>query len=152
MRATGPKESFMSNRLTFRLPMALLLLGGALAMSPSFAAPALSKADMLARYQGERAKCNKGETLQSRHDCLYEAESAYRDAKLGRLDVSGVPYAENQQMRCDVHKSAEARSACEARMQGEGTISGSAATGGIFRELTMRQVGDEKPVPVEAPR
>jgi hypothetical protein len=128
-----------------RLPLALLLLGAACAAS---AAP---NADALARYNKERAACTNGQSLQNRHDCLREAEAAYAELRRGRLDEVGTPDARNSLMRCDVH-SGDERIACVARMQGQGSASGSAASGGILRESTLRRVGDEPPVVVEPRR
>ena len=67
------------------------------------------------------------------------------------LEPDGSPDARNALMRCDVHTGDE-RMACLARMQGEGRSSGSAATGGILRESTVRRVGDDPPVIVEPRR
>jgi len=39
----------------------------------------------------------------------------------------------------------EDRADCEARMRGQGTTSGSAAPGGIYRELVTRTVGPVEP-------
>jgi hypothetical protein len=125
-----------------RLSLALLLLGAA------FAASAAPNADALARYNKERAACTNGQSLQSRHDCLREAEAAYAELRRGKLDEAGAPDARNSLMRCDVH-SGDERMACLARMQGRGSASGSAASGGILRESTVRRVGDEPPVVVE---
>jgi hypothetical protein len=135
----------MCKRLILRLPLALLVLGGAVAAS---AAP---NAEALARYQKERAACTQGQTQQSRHDCLREAEAAYAELRSGKLDEVGTPDARNAVLRCDVHTGDE-RLACLARMQGQGSTSGTAATGGILRESTVRRVGDEPPVVVEPRR
>ena len=137
----------MFKRLVTRLPLALFLLGSA----PVFAAGAPANAEMQARYNKERAACTNGESLQSRRDCLREAEAAYAELRRGRLEGADASEARNAQMRCDVHKGDE-RIACLARMQGEGSTSGSAATGGILRESTLRRVGDEPPVVVEPRR
>jgi hypothetical protein len=138
----------MSARLIARLPLPLallLLLGGA---SVASAAP---NAEALARYKQERAACTQGQTQQSRHDCLREADAAYAEVKRGTLDASGPADARNSLVRCDVHTGDE-RLACLARMQGQGSTSGSAASGGILRESTVRRVGDEPPVVVEPKR
>jgi hypothetical protein len=135
----------MSKRLISRLPLALLLLLGA------GAANTAPNADAQARYQKERAACTQGQTQQSQRDCLREAEAAYAELRRGKMDEVGTPDARNSIMRCDVHTGDE-RLACLARMQGQGSTSGSAATGGILRESTVRRVGDEPPVVVEPRR
>ena len=139
----------MSHALISRL--ALLLLGGAIGIAPAFAAGTGANAEMQARYAKERAACTNGESLQSRHDCLREAEAAYAELRRGKLETGVASDARNALMRCDVHQGDE-RLACLARMQGEGRTSGSAATGGILRESTVRRVGDEPPVIVEPRR
>ena len=136
----------MSKRLVSRLAPALFLLGAASA----FAAGAPANAEMQARYNKERAACTNGQSMQSRRDCLREAEAAYAELRRGKLEGTDAPDARNARMRCDVHKGDE-RIACLARMQGEGSTSGSAASGGILRESTLRRVGDAPPVVVVEP-
>jgi hypothetical protein len=107
---------------------------GALLVSIVAAAAAGDLAEPQARYQQERAICMNGQSHQDRATCLREADAALAESKRG--DLSGGPdrYEQNQLMRCEFHP-AEDREFCLRRMRGEGTISGSVESGGIYREL-----------------
>jgi hypothetical protein len=109
---------------------ALLFAGGAVA-SP------LSEAQAL--YKQERAACMNGTSNQDRATCLKEAGAALGEAKRNALGASNSDsLARNRMARCDALPAAE-RDDCALRMQ-HGTMSGSAAQGGILREI-------ERPVP-----
>ena len=120
-----------------RLAGALLTLGVALGSSSALAA---DKSEALARYQQERAVCMGGQSNQDRATCLKEAVNAYNEAKHGRLDDGAAQYQLNEQRRCE-RLPDEDRHDCVARMQGQGTTSGSVSSGGIYRELVTREVG-----------
>jgi len=119
---------------------ALLGVPAALAVQPS---------DAQTRYQAERAACDSGQLHQDRTACLREAGAALEEARRGRLDDGRAQYQQNAVMRCNV-LPAEERSACHARMQGQGTTRGSVAEGGIYRELVTRETGPESsPTPAQ---
>lgn len=116
----------------------LLLCAGvclaAFAARPVHAAP---DQDARARYQHERTACLDGASGQSRRDCLREAGAALAEARSGTLVSPGTPdYDANRLARCQALQGDE-HDACVARMEGEGTVSGSVAGGGILRELTV---------------
>jgi hypothetical protein len=124
----------MNPRLTHAfvgVASALLAATGALAAPPS---------EAQARYQAERAACDGAHAYQDRATCLREAGAAYEEAKRGRLADGSAQsqYQQNALMRCNGLPPDE-RSACQARMQGQGTTSGSVAGGGIHRELVIRE-------------
>ena len=130
------------NRRQLSRPMwALLLLGAAIGSGSALAAGktgATGTTDAAARYQQERAVCLSGQSSQDRATCLREASAAFAEAKRGALDDGSAAYERNARERCN--KLAEAdRNACIARMQGQGTTSGSVAAGGIYRELVTRE-------------
>ncbi|HJW10258.1 MAG TPA: hypothetical protein VJ598_00640 [Albitalea sp.] len=129
-----------------RLAGALLTLGVALGSSAALAA---DKTGALERYQQERAVCLSGQSNQDRATCLKEATNAYDQAKHGGLDNGPVPYQLNQLKRCE-RLPDEDRRDCVARMEGQGTTSGSVSAGGIYRELVTREVG-EPPAAEPAP-
>ena len=108
----------------------------------------VSKAELgqaLAAHKDSVAKCRSGQTNQSRTDCLREADNALQTARLGGHDDAGASHASNRRLRC-APLPEDQRADCMARMSGAGTTSGSAATGGIIRELVT-------PVPAaSAPR
>ena len=96
--------------------------------------------DARAQYQQDRADCLTGRTAEDRATCLKEAVNAYNEAKHGRLDDGPTQYQLNEQKRCE-RLPDEDRHDCVARMQGQGTTSGSVSSGGIYRELVTREVG-----------
>ena len=118
--------------------LAMLVTAAALAATPAVAAPSTASSDMLAQYQQERAMCTSGKSNQDRATCLREAGAAYAEARRGGLDVAGSSPADNQRKRCEPLTGDE-RSACLARMQGQGSTSGSAQSGGMLRELVTRE-------------
>jgi hypothetical protein len=69
-----------------------------------------------------------------RATCLREAGAALQEAKRGRSGDAQGAYERNRLLRCD-RLAAEEREDCLRRMRGEGTVSGSVESGGIYREL-----------------
>ena len=129
--------------LFFRIvrPVATVLaLGAAMASAPALAARNAAMADAHAQYEHERAVCMSGHSNQNRATCLKEAGAAYAEAKRGALSNGAMPGSGNETKRCE-RLPDDDRQACMARMRGQGTTSGSAAAGGIYRELVTRQVG-----------
>jgi hypothetical protein len=118
--------------------LALLLLCAGLASGATSAAPAVS--DARARYEQERAVCLSGQSSQDRATCLREAGAAYADAGKRNADESAAQNQKNATKRCDALPDPDRRD-CMARMQGQGTTSGSVAGGGITRELVTREAG-----------
>ena len=119
-----------------RSAWAWLTLLAALGCASALAADKTGPADALARYQQERAVCTSGQSNQDRATCLREAGAAFAEAKRDGLGDGAAPYARNAGQRCDRLPDGDRR-ACVARMQGQGTTSGSAAAGGIYRELVL---------------
>ncbi|MDO8653603.1 MAG: hypothetical protein Q7R66_15575 [Undibacterium sp.] len=109
-------------------------------LSTSFGATAAiaagSSSDANARYQAERAVCNSGESNQDRATCLKEAGAALKESKMGRLNSSQDAYKQNALIRCNA-LPANDRDACQRRIEGEGTTSGSVRDGGLLRELVV---------------
>lgn len=118
--------------------LALLILGGALASAAVLAISKTESADALARYQQERTVCTSGQSNQDQATCLREAGAAYAQAKQGGLGDDPAQHKANASKRCERLPDADRRD-CMARMNGHGTTSGSAASGGIYRELVTRE-------------
>jgi len=97
------------------------------------------------RYQQERAVCLSGQSHQDRTTCLSEAGAAFAEAKRGRLDDGNTQFELNALKRCAALPEGD-RPACVARMQGQGSTSGSVAGGGILREIVTTE-----PAPPPAP-
>jgi hypothetical protein len=129
----------MTTRLT-QLGRALAIgaVSAALGATAALAADASRRSDAEARYQQERAACTSGQSHQDQATCLREAGAALEEARRGRLDDGQAAYQQNALIRCNA-LPAEERSACHARMQGQGVTRGSVAEGGIYRELVTRE-------------
>ncbi|MGV8891470.1 MAG: hypothetical protein ACOH2K_00680 [Burkholderiaceae bacterium] len=126
------------NRKAIRLSaLAMFALGSAFATTAAMAASNASDAN--ARYQAERAMCNSGQSYQDRATCLREAGAALQESKKGRLGsgkgTDGM-YKQNALIRCNA-LPADDREACQRRIEGEGTTSGSVRSGGVLRELVV---------------
>jgi hypothetical protein len=115
-----------------------IALAAALCSANAYAADKAAAAEARALHQKEVAVCNSGQSNQDRVTCLYEADSAYAQDQRGGLDDGRAAYGSNATQRCQALRGDERR-ACSARMQGQGTTSGTAAEGGIYRELVTRE-------------
>lgn len=94
-------------------------------------------ADIQAQYLRDRTACVNGTSNESKTTCLQEAGAARQAAMAGKLtSIDASQLQRNRERRCDAHTGAD-REDCLQRMRGEGTQSGSAEQGGIFRELTV---------------
>jgi hypothetical protein len=111
--------------------LALVLITGLLSSLPALAA---NSAEMASLYRQERSDCMNVQAPADRKACLQDATAAYAENKRGGLADVMPTYAQNALRRCDA-LSADERTACLARMEGQGTTSGSVASGGIYREL-----------------
>lgn len=109
-----------------------LALFTACALPPSSARGANDdkRNEIEARYQRERAACDKS---QDRAACLREAVAAHDAAKRGQLDDVQPDYEQNALARCAALPEVE-REVCRRRVRGEGEARGSVAGGGIYRE------------------
>lgn len=110
------------------LALATLALAGVAGAAPTAAEAA---------YRVDRTACLDGSSQQERSNCLREAGAALAEARRGRLgSANDATFAANAIKRCAVHTAADARLACERLAAGEGSSTGSAASGGILRSLT----------------
>ena len=107
------------------------MLRGALAtalvvcsMQAFAAGSAASQAEQ--RYRQDLAFCNSGKSTQSAETCIREAHSARQEARR----------ADNARLRCAAHEGLD-KSACEARMRGEGETEGSVGAGGVLRKSVI---------------
>ena len=112
--------------------LALLVMCTAFAASRAMAAGGASDAN--ARYQAEKTACTSGRSNQDSATCLKEAAAALAESRKGGLDRQHGDYAQNALSRCDAQPEDE-RDACQRRIQGEGTTSGSVDAGGLLREV-----------------
>ncbi len=129
--------------------LALSILAAALSLG---ATAALAADAGTSTYQQERAACLNGQTHQDRATCLKEAGAARGEARRGRLTDNASAHEQNALMRCRALPAAD-REDCVRRVRGEGTVSGSVGTGGIYRETTTTIVEPqpESAQPMPAP-
>ena len=126
------------NRRSLAMQVAVLGLSAAGALLSAGAASAADStpAEARARYVKERANCLAGTSNQDRATCLEEAGAALQASRRGSLDDSSFnQQAQNSLRRCDALPGGD-REDCIRRMRGEGVVSGTAAEGGIYREIT----------------
>jgi hypothetical protein len=90
--------------------------------------------DASGSYQQEVQACLSGKTQQDQATCLREARNAQAEKKRGLLDNAGARFEANAAARCDV-LTGEDKAACQARMMGFGSTTGSVAGGGLLREV-----------------
>ena len=100
----------------------------------SSATPVGIELDASGQYESEVRACMSGRTGADQATCLKEARNAQADRKRGRLDDAGSRFQANARARCNA-LGGEEKAACEARMMGYGTVSGSVAGGGVLREV-----------------
>ena len=111
---------------------ALLALGAQAQTAPG--ETATTGIDATGNSQSELAACNNGTSQQSRQTCMTEVESARAAKRAGQLGNSGNEFDANALQRCDVLQG-EDKIACQARVSGLGTSSGSVAGGGTIRQI-----------------
>ncbi len=105
--------------------------------------------DASGSYQQEVNACMTGKTQQDQATCLREARNAQSDKKRGVLDNAGAQFESNAATRCNV-LTGEEQAACQARVQGYGSTSGSVAAGGVLREVeTVVLPAGQKSVTIE---
>ena len=90
--------------------------------------------DASGSYQQEVNACMTGKSQQDQATCLREARNAQADKKRGTLDNAGTEFDANAATRCNV-LTGEEQAACQARVQGFGSTTGSVAAGGVLREV-----------------
>jgi hypothetical protein len=112
------------------------LIGMALLATVCIGAQAESAQGLRQRvYQQDRQLCLSGQSHQSQQTCLREAGAARQQNMAAQTQASAEQMEANALQRCQAF-SGDARQSCVSRMQGQGSVQGSAAAGGILRELT----------------
>jgi hypothetical protein len=133
---------------------ALFATAPVLAASQDASASATSSSSAQARYERERARCLSGQSQEDQKTCLREAGAALQAARNHQLtSESPEQLAANARQRCDPLPPDDKKD-CLARMNGEGTVSGSGAGGGILRELVTVVPGvqpESAPPPAAGP-
>ena len=115
--------------------VAQALLCASFCMHAQAQKPAQPQDELTARYQEDLAECEAQKATQDLAACRLEARNALAEAKRNLLsDTTANLFEKNQFKRCRVFKGDD-REACEARVRGEGSSSGSVQSGGILREV-----------------
>lgn len=107
-------------------------------------AGAQDRSEKLRRYEADRQACLKGQTNQTTDACLKEAKALLEERPGATPSLSAEQLQRNAMARCDALTGDE-RTACVARIRGEGAVSGSVAGGGILREIVITE--PVKPAP-----
>lgn len=128
----------------FKRPLwALLSLSAILCAAPALAEGTSGSADSNARYQRDAAACRSAPQGTDKAACLREAGAVRESKDRVGMDPDPGRFTRNALKRCEALPEPDRRD-CVARIQGNGTTSGSVAGGGLLRELTTR---DEVAVP-----
>ena len=113
------------------------------------ATPPLTPVAAQARYERERERCLAGRSQEDQKTCLREAGAALQAARQHQLTTdSPDQLAANARQRCDPLPPDDKKD-CLARMNGEGTVTGSIAGGGLLRELVTVVPAPAQPAPVQ---
>lgn len=124
------------NTVGLRQGISLFGLSALLAVSAASAqvASGTTGIDTSGNTQREKAACHNGMTQQDFVTCMREANNAAADKRSGKLDNAGGQFDANALKRCEV-LSGDDQIACEARIMGYGSTSGSVAGGGVVRQV-----------------
>lgn len=86
----------------------------------------------------------------ARDNCLSEASTRRASTRPSAPSENPEQLARNALLRCEPLRGTD-RTDCVARMQGQGTTTGSVADGGIYRELVTIEVGEVPAIEPAAP-
>jgi hypothetical protein len=115
-----------------------LAAGGLPALAAPPAARGTEPSAASSRYQHDQQRCMRLRAPEERANCLKEANAVRADTHPNQVDPDPGRYARNALERCKPLREPD-RSDCVARIQGQGSTSGSVAGGGIYRELVTRE-------------
>ncbi len=139
---TGPPFNTSARKTSFVRLAGLLLVAPMLMPLPTLAAtPSPAGA-----YQRDIARCMRIAIHGERANCLSEASTAHAATLPATVDTDPGRFARNALERCKPLSEPD-RGDCVARIQGQGTTSGSVAGGGIYRELVTREPAPPTPRP-----
>ena len=90
--------------------------------------------DSSGNYLQERAWCMANTTGEEQATCLKNSAAAQAEKRRGTLDNNGANFDANAMQRCTV-LTGEDRAACQARVAGLGSASGSVQGGGVIKQV-----------------
>lgn len=91
-------------------------------------------ADADASYRKEKAVCLGDRSHQDRATCLKEADAALAESATRPAPTTQADHERNALVRCKALPAGE-RAACQRRIAGEGSSSGSVEGGGVLRTI-----------------
>lgn len=130
----GPHRSAKLRRFCAAAVGASLLLAIGMSGASAQIKSGTTGIDATGNASSEMSACKSGRTQQDRETCMREVRNANAEKRSGKLDNSGATYKANAMKRCDVLEG-ENKIACEARIAGYGSTSGSVAGGGALRQV-----------------
>ncbi len=95
--------------------------------------------DKQQRFEADVQACRSGKTGQDFDACMKEAKAVYAAPVAAGASGTAEQRQRAELLRCDVFTGDE-RTACIARLNGEATVSGSVAGGGILRETITTEI------------
>jgi hypothetical protein len=128
----------------------VLTLLAAIVSTAALAAPRAGSLDPRVRYQRESAACAAVRAPDDHANCLSEASTRFAGTQPPVPGESADILARNAVRRCEALRDQD-RQDCIARMQGQGSTSGSVDSGGIYRELVTTVVGEPAEAQPPAP-
>ena len=90
--------------------------------------------DASGNYQSEVQACRSGRTQQDTATCLREARNARADHSSGKSQATAAQLQGNAMARCEPLNGQD-KAACQARVVGYGSESGSVAGGGVLNSV-----------------
>lgn len=90
--------------------------------------------DNSGNYQQERAWCMANTSGEEQATCLRNSAAAQAEKRRGTLDNNGANFDANAMQRCHV-LTGEDRAACQARVVGLGSATGSVQGGGVLKQV-----------------
>lgn len=136
---SGPIRNRTMHTITSRLSRKRLLvvaLATAFNMTAALAqvASGTTGIDASGNYQSEVQACRSGRTQQDTATCLREARNARADHSSGKSQATAAQLQGNAMARCEPLNGQD-KAACQARVVGYGSESGSVAGGGVLNSV-----------------
>ena len=129
-RAIAPTHNLTKSLLAFSFAAFLALTATAQIASGT------TGIDATGNSVSEMAACNNGSSQESRQTCMTEVRNANAAKRAGQVDNANGQFDLNAMKRCDA-LTGQDKLACQARIVGFGTTSGSVAGGGVVREIEV---------------
>ena len=123
-----------SSPLRARLAFIAFAAGITMTMAGAQVATGTTGIDNSGDYKKEIQACLSGRTQQDQATCLREARNAKADHRQGASSSNSADYSANAALRCN-GLTGEDKAACQARVTGYGSASGSVAGGGVLTSV-----------------